>query len=257
MKPELFSGIKSKDEIGFVTLNEKAKKDLEKHWCTFITKEDFVYLKSLGINSVRLPIPWWFEGDHPYFKSTPFIHQAMKWASELNIDVLLDLHTAPGCQNGFDNGGIEGVMTWHLFDRNIELTIEKLVLIVKTFKDYPSFMGIELLNEPLTSIDLKIIQDFYKRAYIKIREHTNKLIVMHDAFRPTDSTMHRNYLQLSTYGVCPRYQCCSSGLLQKLLNHLKGLPFFFHKLIRFYGKLYLVYRLLLPRLLIQLLKVTI
>lgn len=188
MKPELFSGIKSKDETGFVTLNAKAKKDLEKHWCTFITKEDFVYLKSLGINSVRLPIPWWFEGDHPYFKSTPFIHQAMKWASELNIDVLLDLHTAPGCQNGFDNGGIEGVMTWHLFDRNIELTIEKLVLIVKTFKDYPSFMGIELLNEPFTSIDLKIIQDFYKRAYIKIREHTNKLIVMHDAFRPKDSS---------------------------------------------------------------------
>ncbi len=186
MKPELFSGIKSNDETGFVTLNPKAKKDLEKHWCTFITKEDFVYLKSLGINSLRLPIPWWFEGEHPYIKSTPFIHQAMKWASELGLDILLDLHAAPGCQNGFDNGGIEGVMTWHLFDRNIELTIEKLVEITKAFKDYPSFMGIELLNEPFSSIDLKLIQNFYMNAYHQIRMYTDKLIVMHDAFRPKD-----------------------------------------------------------------------
>jgi glucan 1,3-beta-glucosidase len=186
MKPELFQGIQSKDETGFVEMNPKAKKDLEKHWHTFITKEDFVYLKSLGINSLRLPIPWWYEGEKPYISSASFIHQAMKWASELNLDVLLDLHTAPGCQNGFDNGGIEGVMTWHLFERNIALTIEKLENIVKTFQQYPSFMGIEVLNEPFASIDMSIIQDFYKRSYEAIRKHTDKLIVFHDAFRPED-----------------------------------------------------------------------
>lgn len=188
MKPALFSKIQSKDETGFVTLSKDKKKELEKHWCTFITKEDFVYLKSLGINSLRLPIPWWFEGDEPYVRSTSFIHQAMKWASELNLDVLLDLHTAPGCQNGFDNGGIEGVMTWHLFERNIALTIEKLEHIILTFKDHPSFMGIEVLNEPFTSIEMSIIQDFYKRSYEMIRKHTDKLIVFHDAFRPEDSS---------------------------------------------------------------------
>jgi len=188
MKPELFSGIQSKDETGFVTLNSKAKKDLEKHWCTFITKEDFVYLKRSGINSLRLPIPWWFEGEEPYFSSTPFIHQAMKWASELGLDVLLDLHTAPGCQNGFDNGGIEGVMTWHLFDRNIDLTVDKLERIVLEFQSHPSFMGIEVLNEPFTSIDMSIIQNFYVKAYQRIRKHTDKLIVFHDAFRPKDSS---------------------------------------------------------------------
>ncbi|HOI85205.1 MAG TPA: cellulase family glycosylhydrolase [Acholeplasmataceae bacterium] len=186
MKPELFKGLKTKDETGFVTMNPQAKKDLEKHWFTFITKEDFVYLKQIGINSVRLPIGWWFEGDDPYINSTPYIHQAMKWASEVGLDVLLDLHTAPGCQNGFDNGGIEGVMTWHLFPRNIDLTIDKLERIVLSFRDYPSFMGIEVLNEPFTSIDMNIIHDFYLRAYNRIRKHSQKLIVFHDAFRPLD-----------------------------------------------------------------------
>ena len=186
MKPELFKGIQSKDETGFVDMHPKAKKELEKHWHTFITKEDFVYLKSIGINSLRLPIPWWFQGEKPYISSEAFIHQAMKWAAELNLDVLIDLHTAPGCQNGFDNGGIEGVMTWHLFERNIQLTIDKLAYIAETFHQYPSFMGIEVLNEPFTSIDMSIIQDFYKRSYAEIRKHTDKLIVFHDAFRPQD-----------------------------------------------------------------------
>lgn len=186
MKPELFNKLDTKDETGFVTLNKHAKKDLEKHWHTFITKEDFVYLKRLGIHALRLPIPWWFEGEAPYISSAPYIHQAMKWASELNLDVLLDLHTAPGCQNGFDHGGIEGVMTWHMFQKNIDLTLDALKRIVKTFKDYPSFMGIEVLNEPFTTINIDIIQTFYKQAYDSIRTLTDKIIVFHDAFRPDD-----------------------------------------------------------------------
>ena len=110
IKPSLFENIDSRDETGFCTLNPHAKQDLIKHWETFITKEDFIYLKSIGINSVRLPIPWWLEGEKPYFSALPYIHKAFKWADEVGIDVLLDLHTAPGCQNGFDNGGIEGVL---------------------------------------------------------------------------------------------------------------------------------------------------
>ena len=188
MKPSLFEGIDSKDETGFSTKNPHAKKDLIKHWETFITKDDFIYVKSLGINSIRLPIPWWLEGVQPYFSALPYIHQAMKWASEVELNVLLDLHTAPGCQNGFDNGGIQDVMTWHLDQKNIDQTVDKLEYIVKEFKDYKSFWGIEVLNEPHATIDMSIIQSFYRHAYLSIRKHTDKVIVFHDAFRPADSS---------------------------------------------------------------------
>ncbi len=186
MKPSLFEGIDSKDETGFVKQHKHPQNALSTHWHTFITKEDFVYLKSIGMTSVRLPIPWWLEGDEPYVSSIPYIHQAMKWAAEVGLDVLLDLHTAPGCQNGFDNGGIEGVLTWHLSQKNIDLTIDRLESIVVMFKDYPSFFGIEVLNEPHSSIDMKILQRFYATAYHRLRKHTDKLIVYHDAFRPKD-----------------------------------------------------------------------
>jgi len=186
MKPELFKDIDSRDETGFCLKNPNAKTDLIKHWETFITLDDFIYIKNLGINSVRLPIPWWLEGKSPYFSALPYIHQAMQWADQTGLLVLLDLHTAPGCQNGFDNGGIEGVIDWPKNPKNINLTIDKLEFIVKEFKKYPSFWGIEVLNEPHSSIDLKLIQDFYRRSYARIRKHTDKTIVFHDAFRPKD-----------------------------------------------------------------------
>ena len=188
MKPSLFEGIDSKDETGFSLYQKQAEEKLKKHWETFITRHDFEYLRSIGVTSVRLPIPWWLEGEKPYMSALPYIHQAMQWASELNIDVLLDLHTAPGCQNGFDNGGIQGVMEWHKDPKHIDLTIEKLGFIANTFKHYPSFFGIEVLNEPFVTIDLDIIQDFYRRAYERIRQETDQLIVFHDAFRPEDTS---------------------------------------------------------------------
>lgn len=186
IKPSLFENIDSKDETGYCLKNKHAQKDLIEHWETFITLKDFLYLKQLGITHVRLPIPWWLQGESPYFSSLPYIHQAMKWAEEAQINVLLDLHTAPGCQNGFDNGGIEGVMTWHLDPKNIDLTITKLAFIAETFHHYSSFWGIQVLNEPFLTIDLDLIVDFYERAYLAIRKNTNKIIVFHDAFRPLD-----------------------------------------------------------------------
>lgn len=185
MKPSLFEDIESNDETGFSTLKNDAEKKLTHHWETFFTKQDFIDIKNLGLNSIRLPIPWWLEGDAPYFSALPYIKRAMKWANEVGLHVLLDLHTAPGCQNGFDNGGIQNVMEWHLDQKNINKTVERLEFIVRTFKDEPSFWGIEVLNEPFTTIDINIIQDFYKDAYLKIRAITDKPIVFHDAFRPT------------------------------------------------------------------------
>jgi len=186
IKPSLFENIDSRDETGFCTKNPNAEEDLKKHWDTFITKADFKYLKSIGINSIRLPIPWWLEGEKPYFSALPYIHRAMKWADEVGLDVLLDLHTAPGCQNGFDNGGIEGVLLWHLDPKNIQLTVDKLEYIAKTFNNYTSFWGLEVLNEPHYEMDLQVIVDFYKMAYPAIRKHTDKVIVFHDGFRPSN-----------------------------------------------------------------------
>ncbi|MFA5471530.1 MAG: cellulase family glycosylhydrolase [Acholeplasmataceae bacterium] len=187
IKPELFKGTKDCfDETCFMQQQKEAKQKLFKHYETFITEDDFIYLNSIGVKDVRLPLPWWFVGTDLYLSCRSYVHQAFKWAKNHHINILVDLHTAPGCQNGFDNGGIKGVMEWHKDKKNIKLTIESLEKIVNEFHLYESFYGIEVLNEPFVSIDLDIILDFYERAYKSIRAITSKPIVFHDAFRPID-----------------------------------------------------------------------
>lgn len=188
MKPHLFEGLDGVDETYFSLHHHEPKSALEQHWNTFITKKDFQYLKSIGITNLRLPIPWWLLGETPYHSALPWIRHAMEWATEYDMKVLLDLHTAPGCQNGFDNGGIVNVLEWHKDPKNISLTVEKLEWIATTFANYPSFFGIEVLNEPHWTIALPLLQDFYVKSYQAIRKHTDGLVVFHDAFRPEDAS---------------------------------------------------------------------
>lgn len=195
MTPDLFYGVSGSDESIFMEEKEDALTVLEEHWDTFITEEDFQFLSNHGINYVRIPIPWWYQGDTftythegithtiTYGDSTAYIERAMEWAETYNIKVLLDLHTAPGGQNGFDNGGLTGVVQWER-EENVALTLEKIEDIVIHFSAYDSLWGIEVLNEPNWGIDMGILQQFYADSYDVIRQHNQDVwIGFHDGFR--------------------------------------------------------------------------
>src|SRR5690606_24310456 len=91
MKQSLFENVDSKDETGFVLKHPNPKEALINHWKTWITKDDFFWLKSIGIDSVRIPIPWWLLDDKPYFSPLEYIKIALNWADEVGLFVMLDL----------------------------------------------------------------------------------------------------------------------------------------------------------------------
>jgi glucan 1,3-beta-glucosidase len=43
--------------------------------------------------------------------SAEYVDKILDWAAAYNISVLLDVHTARGSQNGYDNGGRD----WHVY----------------------------------------------------------------------------------------------------------------------------------------------
>lgn len=196
MTPELFSGVSGSDETIFMEEKPNAAEAIEEHWQTFITEEDFEWLSNHGINYVRLPIPWWLYGETftytheevthtvTYARSFEYIQQAMVWAEEYDIQVLLDLHTAPGGQNGFDNGGITDVLQWPR-EENVNKTLDIIEQIAKDFKDYDSLWGIEVLNEPGWGVNMGILQQYYIDSYNLIREHAGDEVWVgfHDGFR--------------------------------------------------------------------------
>lgn len=206
MKPSLFEGLDATDETTWCAeLGDKAEARLREHWNSFITREDFAWLAGVGINAVRLPVGHWLFGPpYPYHEKYgknphPFVtggveivDRVFKWASEFNIRVLLDLHAAPGCQNGFDNGGIMDVVEWHTKEEYITHAVAVLEMLAERYAKEPMLYGIECLNEPRWDVPTDILTAYYLRAYAAIRKHCpaeRVAVVFHDGFRS-----HREYL---------------------------------------------------------------
>ncbi len=186
MRPTLFEGIQGYDETQFCLQAKQVKQKLDEHRETFITEADFKWIADHGLNVVRLPYPYWLFGDiEPYYGCVDKLDQIMDWAQKYQLKVLLDLHTAPGCQNGFDNGGQLGVLTWHTKPENSELTLEILEKVALRYKDHPALWGMEILNEPHWTLEIAFLETFYEAAYTRLRKilKSETELVFHDAFR--------------------------------------------------------------------------
>jgi glucan 1,3-beta-glucosidase len=187
MKPSLFQGLEAEDETSFCDqLGENTLLRLTPHRDSFITLEDFKWIKDAGLDMVRIPIPHWIFGDvAPYYGCIEYLDKGMEWAKETGLKILIDLHTAPGCQNGFDNGGILGVCEWHTKKEYIDRTVDVIERIAERYKGHEALWGIQLLNEPNWIIPMEILRDYYQRGYTACRKHVddNIAIVFHDGFR--------------------------------------------------------------------------
>jgi len=205
--PSVFEGLAARDETAFCTELgvDAATKRLHRHWSTFVTKDDFEWLASVGVNAVRLPIGHWIFGkNYPYHSvygesRYPFVEgglaivdQVMQWAEEFELAVLLDLHAAPGCQNGFDNGGITDVCEWHTRQEYIDHSLNFMEWLAERYQDASALHGIEVLNEPRWDIDTEVLKKYYIAAYHRIRKYCSPAkvaVVFHDGFRS-----YKNYL---------------------------------------------------------------
>lgn len=190
-----------KDEYHFCQKlgHEKAKEQLHEHWSTFINELDFKDIKNYGFNMVRIPIGYWaFDllPDDPYVQGAQdYLDSAIEWAHDNDLKVWIDLHGAPGSQNGFDNSGLFRNNTPHWQDKEeyVELTLLVLRRIYTKYgsaqfseKYNDTILGIEVLNEPLgPMLSLAELKDFYRDTYEDARDiqDTNNTIIFHDAFQ--------------------------------------------------------------------------
>jgi len=206
MKPSLFQGLAASDETTWCAeLGRAAPARLRAHWASFITREDFAWLAGVGINALRIPLGHWIFGPpypyHPKYGGSPHpfveggievLDRALDWAREFDLRVVLDLHAAPGCQNGFDNGGIQGVCEWHTREEYLAHSVEVLGRLAARYHARSCLHAIEVLNEPRWDVPTDLLEAWYVRAYGAIRAHCRPedvAVVFHDGFRS-----HREYL---------------------------------------------------------------
>lgn len=211
MNPAIFDGTKAEDETWLnreLSSKEYAAR-VKKHRETYITEKDFKKIAALGMNTVRLPLPYFVFGDRkPYPGCIEYVDKAFDWAEKYGLKIILDLHTTPGCQNGYDNGGIVGVCKWHFNKVEVEYALFVLEGLAYRYGHRQGLFGIEVVNEPISylvyrfapttgkaadakeaegsaHVGMNFLKDFYLRAYRRLKPllAPDKAIIFHDGFR--------------------------------------------------------------------------
>lgn len=212
MSPALFEGTTAEDEY---YLPQQLSREVYEariliHRSEYITERDFVTIKAMGMEAVRIPVPYFIFGDRePFIGCIRELDKAFNWAEKYGLQILIDLHTAPMGQNGFDNGGICGVCKWSGCPDEVEFVLSVLERLAERYGNRTGLWGIEVLNEPITERtwnimnvperypaadkelakgsgpnSMEFLRDFYIRAYERIRKFMpeDKYVVIHDGF---------------------------------------------------------------------------
>ncbi|MCD7838584.1 MAG: cellulase family glycosylhydrolase [Clostridiales bacterium] len=213
MSPALFDGTTAEDEYHLPQQlsPEVYEARMKIHRSEYITERDFATIKRIGLNTVRIPIPYFIFGDRPPFIGCiEELDKAFSWAEKYDLQILIDLHTAPLSQNGFDNGGLCGVCKWSQTPEEVDFVLNVLEKLAKRYGQRKGLFGITPINEPVTeemwvTMDvpgryppedkemaegsapntMEFLRQFYSDAYDRIRPNVapDKYVVFHDAFQ--------------------------------------------------------------------------
>lgn len=109
MASTVFSGFGCKSDSEFdcvSSLNDQAKadSDFQGHWQSWVSAENFKKMASLGLNTVRIPVGYWFleslvdSSEHFPRGGGKYLDQAVQWAKDAGLYVIIELHGTPGAQ---------------------------------------------------------------------------------------------------------------------------------------------------------------
>ena len=143
-------------------------------------------MAEMGLNSIRLPIGWWYFAEDAGLPFAPYlvpqqktsdpthpITKIINYAQEAKLMVTIDLHGAPSSQNGLDNSGQRSMDpqvenwgdTWLYNDTAKTATTSVLVAITKYINRLNAagthnVIMLELVNEPWVFGDMSRVRDW-------------------------------------------------------------------------------------------------
>ena len=119
----------------------------------YITHADIKYLKSIGVNHIRLPFHYKMFTDDLYMgernSGFKYFDRLIDWCREEQLYVLLDMHCAPGGQTGDNIDDSYGYPYLFKSKSSQDLMTEIWVKIADKYKDEPVIIGYDIVNEPI------------------------------------------------------------------------------------------------------------
>lgn len=175
-----------------------AREEMKQHRETYICRSDFEQIRNCGLNAVRLPFGYWTvlgpgHGEPYIGPSLEYIDKAILWAAEYGLQVVLDLHGAPGGESGGAPCGRqqEPHDAWQWEDWRTDESLHALELIAARYCKCPNVTGIEVCNEPSRTIPTSALCRFYAQAVATIRQagmHEDNVSVILPVFQRPKAT---------------------------------------------------------------------
>merc|ERR1712159_585851 len=201
---------------------------IEDHWDSWVSEIHLQLLNDAGVTHLRIPIGYWYfnhTDTEPFASGTASYPVALaklrrlvnEWAAPLGLKVLIDIHTAPGSQNGFDNSGKRGSLDF-LEGDNIarwSWTVDAVTRWATQNLDSESLWGIEILNEPFGAWGVMhdtINNVINPLGYQRVRDVSSGIqVIFQTGFTPVNE--QRSYKEPNYHNVWfddHYYQCFGS-----------------------------------------------
>ncbi len=153
----------------------------EAFWAEFreryIEEDDLRFTKSVGFNTVRVPLHYRLFMDDDGVMAGPgwtLLDRVLGWARAAGLYVILDLHAAPGGQTGINHDDGPGYPLMFYVPKDRDLTVRLWRALAQVHAGDPAILGYDLLNEPIAPYhDVATLnprlEPFYKRVTAAIR----------------------------------------------------------------------------------------
>jgi hypothetical protein len=186
-----FTHARAPGEIAHVIETLIGPEEAMRFWSRFrdvyVAEADIRFIKAAGFNTVRVPLHWGlfvesggegpnrFEG-HGWL----LLDRLVAWCRQAGLRVIIDLHAAPGGQTGVNHDDGPGVPLTFYVPRHRRLTIALWREIARRYRDEPTVLGYDLLNEPISPYsDEKYLNPRLESFYRQIVEAIRSVDVNH------------------------------------------------------------------------------
>ncbi|EON68633.1 hypothetical protein W97_07891 [Coniosporium apollinis CBS 100218] len=203
--PSFFQHYSSRDGVIdewtlLARIGSKGKATMEKHYSSFVNAQTFAEIREAGFDHVRIPFGYWavktYDGD-PYVSqvSWRYLLRGVEYARQNGLRVNLDLHGAPGSQNGWNHSGRQGQINW-LNGTDGDINAQRTLDIHKqlsTFFSQPRYQNVVTLygivNEPrMVALDRQKVITWTENAIKVIRDGgITAILVFGDGFMGLDN----------------------------------------------------------------------
>jgi endoglucanase len=159
---------------------DEARKFWKTYRDNYINRADINFIKQSGFNSVRVPFSYRLfvsDGTVPRLEGPGYelLDRVVDWCRSEGLFVILDMHAAPGGQTGDNIDDSFGYPFLFESTESQELTVNLWRKIAARYRNQPTVIGYDLLNEPIAhyfevaSLNPKL-EPLYRRIVAAIRQ---------------------------------------------------------------------------------------